>query len=210
VSNQVTGLGLGAVFTIFFITLGPLKLLGPFAQRTHTLDAGALRASALRAFTLGLIAVIVGGYVGTALAKNWHVSVPALLIATGIIFFLAALSVVMAPYSAVHAEAAPLPTDPMAAALQLTFPLIVTPYGIAALIAVFAAGREATPTQIYVLLGVVMLLNLLTMLFVRQIMRPPVLLVLQLVGAVLGILQVALAVQIVIRGLRELGVLALP
>jgi len=37
-----------------------------------------------------------------------------------------------------------------------------------------------------------------------------VLLVLQLVGAVLGILQVALAVQIVIRGLRELGVLALP
>jgi multiple antibiotic resistance protein len=98
----------------------------------------------------------------------------------------------------------------MAAALQLTFPLIVTPYGIAALIAVFAAGREATPTQIYVLLGVVMLLNLLTMLFVRQIMRPPVLLVLQLVGAVLGILQVALAVQIVIRGLRELGVLALP
>jgi multiple antibiotic resistance protein len=62
-------------------------------------------------------------------------------------------------------------------------------------------------TKIYLLLLTVMILNLLAMLFVRQIMRGPMLLVLQLLGAVLGVLQVGLAVQIIIRGLRELHVL---
>ena len=44
-----------------------------------------------------------------------------------------------------------------------------------------------------------MLVNLLAMLFVRQIMRGFVVFVLQVLGAVLGVLQVALAVHIVIQ-----------
>src|SRR5258708_4258388 len=172
--------GLGAIFTLFFITLGPLKLLGPFAQQTRTLDAGALRGIALRVFVIGLIAVIVGGYVGTALAAKWNVSVPAILIAAGIIFFLVAINVVMAPYAPEHAPPEPLPEQPMAATLKLTFPLVVTPYGIAALIAVCASADDPTRLkQIYLLLVAVMAVNLLSMLFIRQIMRGPVLLALQ-------------------------------
>jgi len=53
----------------------------------------------------------------------------------------------------------------------------------------------------------VMLLNLLAMLFARDLVREPVLLILQVLGAVLGVLQVGLAVQIIIRALRELQVL---
>jgi hypothetical protein len=49
---------------------------------------------------------------------------------------------------------------------------------------------------------------LLSMLFIRQIMRGPVLLALQVLGAVLGVLQVGLAVQIIIRALRDLQVIA--
>jgi hypothetical protein len=30
--------GYGAVFTLFFITLGPLKVLGPFVQLTRAAD----------------------------------------------------------------------------------------------------------------------------------------------------------------------------
>jgi multiple antibiotic resistance protein len=201
-------LGLGGIFTIFFITLGPLKLLGPFAQQTRTLEMSALRAIAVRVFVFGVVAVIVGGYVGTALAAKWNISVPAILIATGIIFFLVALRLVMEPYAPVHAEPEPLPAQPLLAALKLTFPLAVTPYGIAALIAVFASVRDGpTTTDIYLLLIAVMVLNLLAMLFIRQIMRGPVLLALQVLGAVLGVLQVGLAVQIIIRALRELQVL---
>jgi len=36
----------------------------------------------------------------------------------------------------------PLPSAPVAAALRLTFPLVVSPYGIAALIALLAATDD--------------------------------------------------------------------
>jgi len=202
-------IGLGEIFILFFVTLGPLKLLGPFELQTHDLDPAALRAIAVRTFGIGLVAVVVGGYLGTVLAAKWLISEPAILIATGIIFFLVAIPLVMAPYQPVHAAPPPLPREPLAASLRLTFPLVVTPYGIAALIALLSvAGDPTMIVGIYVILVVVMVLDLLAMLYIRQIMRGPVLLILQVVGAVLGVLQVALAVQIIIRGLKGLHVLA--
>ena len=50
-------------------------------------------------------------------------------------FFLVGLSLVLEQYQPVHAAPAPLPEAPMAAALRVAFPTVVTPYGIAALIA---------------------------------------------------------------------------
>ena len=48
-------IGYGEIFTLFFITLGPLKLLAPFAQQTRGLDPPALRAICLRIFVISLI-----------------------------------------------------------------------------------------------------------------------------------------------------------
>jgi multiple antibiotic resistance protein len=200
-------LGLGAIFTLFFVTLGPFKLLGPFSQQTRELTPSALRAIAVRVFFVGLAAVILGGYLGTALAAKWNVSTAALEIATGLILLLVAVRLVMAPYEPQQALG-PLPTSPMAATLRLTFPLVVTPYGIAGLIAVLDLTPDGSrAASVYVMLILVMLLNLLAMLFIREIMRGPVLLILQVLGAVLGVLQFALAIQIIIRGLRDLNVL---
>ncbi|HEY6823528.1 MAG TPA: MarC family protein [Steroidobacteraceae bacterium] len=200
-------LGLGAIFTLFFVTLGPFKLLGPFAQETEELSPAALRGIAVRAFVVGVVAVIVGGYLGTVLAAKWNVSTPAIEIATGLILLLVAIRIVMAPYDPPRSRS-PLPPSPMAATLRLTFPFVVTPYGIAGLIAVLDLAADGkTTASVYALLIVVMLLNLLAMLFVREITRGPVLLILQVLGAVLGVLQFALAIQIIIRGLRDLNVL---
>ena len=194
--------------TLFFVTLGPLKLLGPFAQRTRELDEAALRRTALRVFVVALLAVIVGGLVGRAMLARFHVSQPALLITIGIIFFLVALKLVLEQYAAEREAPAPLPAAPMAATLALTFPLVVTPYGIAAVILLIATAADRSRLlTIFVIAAVVMLVNLLAMLFVRQIMRGFVVFILQVLGAVLGVLQVALAVHIVIRGLQLLGVL---
>jgi multiple antibiotic resistance protein len=201
-------LGLGAIFTLFFVTLGPFKLLGPFAQQTQGLSSAALRGIAVRAFVVGLAAVIVGGYLGTTLAAKWNVSTAAIEIAAGLILLLVAARLVMAPYES-PPVLPPLPPSRMAATLRLTFPLVVTPYGVAGLIAVLDLTTDGkTVATVYALLVVVMLLNLLAMLFVREIMRGPVLLVLQVLGAVLGVLQFALAIQIIIRGLRDLNILS--
>ena len=199
--------GNGEIFILFFVTLGPFKLLGPFAQQTRDLAPSALRGIAVRAFVIGLAAVVVGGALGAALATKWHISVPAIEIATGLILFLVATRLVMAAYEP-QPSPQPLPAAPMAATLRLTFPLVVSPYGIAALIALLAGTDDpAMVRAIYVILVVVMALNLLAMLYVRSIMQGPTLLVLQVLGSVLSILQVALAVQIVIRGLRGLQVI---
>jgi len=201
-------LGLGAIFTLFFVTLGPFKLLGPFTQQTRELSPAALRGVAVRAFIVGLAAVIVAGYLGTALAAKWSISIPAIEIAAGLILLLVVVRVVMAPYEPPQALP-PLPASSMAAALRLTFPLVVTPYGVAAVIAVLdLAVDDKTVVSVYVMLIVVMLLNLVAMLYAREIMRGPVLLVLQVLGSVLGVLQFALAIQIIIRGLRDLNILS--
>ncbi len=197
-------LGLGALFTLFFVTLGPIKLLGPFAQQTRDLTPGALRAIALRVFAIGLIAVLAAAWLGTVLADKWMISTPALEITAGVILFLVAMRLVMQPYEGPQAPPPPLPQAPMAATLRLTFPLEVTPYGIAALIAVLDIVDARMVAGVCILLVIVMLLNLLAMLFARVIMQGPMLLVLQVLGSVLGVLQVALAVQIIIRALREL------
>ena len=46
-------IGRAEIFTIFFVTLGPLKVLGAFAQRTHGLDDATVRKIAVTAFVIG-------------------------------------------------------------------------------------------------------------------------------------------------------------
>ena len=201
-------IGFGAIFTLFFITLGPLKILGPFAQLTRETDEATMRKIAVRAFVLAVIAVVAGGFAGRALLENWGVSASAMLLSGGIIFALVGLNLVLEQYQAAHPVPPPLPGEPMVAAMRITFPTVVTPYGIAALIVVLTNSRDAERTgAILALLLAVMVLNLLAMLHARRIMGGVTIMVLQIIGAVLGVLQVALAIDMILRALRELGVL---
>lgn len=196
------------ILILLVVTLGPLKILGPFVQQTRNLDGPALRRLELRVFILSVVSVLVGAFLGSAMLVKWSISLPALLIATAIIFFLVAIQVVLAPYGE-RADVQPLPQDPWAAALKLTFPTVITPYGIAAVIALLAATDDPARMRMIVVLALfVMALNYVFMIFARKIMRGVALLVLQILGSVLGVLQVALSVQILLWALVELGVLA--
>jgi multiple antibiotic resistance protein len=198
-------LGLWTVFVLLFVTLGPIKLLGPFMQLTHNLDAERKKQIALRAFALAVVAAIVGGYVGKLLVDNWQISVASLEIAGGIIFLLVGLNLVLQQYQPAQAAPAPLPQALMAAALRVAFPIVVTPYGIAAVIALLVNSPDGARTgAIFAILIAVMALNLLAMLYAHRIMAGLMIVVLQIFGAVLGVLQVALAVQMILHGIREL------
>ena len=204
-------IGPAEIFTIFFVTLGPLKILGPFAQRTHDLDDAAMRKVAVWSFVIATIAVVVGSLLGRAVAAKWHVSLASLLIAAGIIFLLVALNQLLEQYEPPHsvAVAAPLPPSPMTAAVRLLFPIVLTPYGIAAAIVLLMASGEAQRTEVILaLLVAVMTVNLLAMLFARKILVGVTMIVLQVLGAVLGVLQAGLAIEFIIRGLQQLGVIA--
>jgi multiple antibiotic resistance protein len=202
-------LGPAEIFTLLFVMLGPLKVLGPFAHRTDGVDNLTVRRIALWAFVVATIAVIVGGFLGRTLLANWRVSSAALTLTGGLVFFLVALRQLLEQYQPPHAAAVePLPPSPLAAAGRLVFPMLLTPYGIAAVIALLASSPDSARTAMIVgFVFVVMLLNLLAMLFARRILVGPMVIVLQVLGAVLAVLQVALAVQIILMGLRSLGVL---
>jgi multiple antibiotic resistance protein len=202
-------IGLGAVFTLLFVTLGPFKILGPFTQLTREADEPTLKQIAVRAFVIALIAVVAGGFLGKTLLDGWSISVAALELGGGLIFLLVGLSLVLEQYQPAHPAPPPLPAAPMAAAMRLTFPIVVTPYGVAAVIVLLANSHDAARTGgILAILLMVMVFNLLAMLYARRIMGGgPTVIVLQIFGAVLGVLQVALAVELILRGLRDLGVL---
>ena len=101
-----------------------------------------------------------------------------------------------------------LPAAPTAAALKLLFPIVLTPFGIAAVIVLLALRGDDGRTEIIIgMVVLVMLLNLVTMLFARKIMVGATIVVLQILGGVLGILQAGLAVQIILRGLRDLKII---
>jgi multiple antibiotic resistance protein len=203
-------IGPAEIFTIFFVTLGPLKVLGPFAQRTHGLDDGTVRRIAINAFVIGTIGIVVGGLIGSSLLAKWSVSLGSLTIAAGIIFLLVALKQLLEQYEAPHAPEAPspLPPTPMAAALRMLFPIVLTPYGIATAIALLSASPDMRRTgTIIALLVAVMALNLLAMLFARKILVGLMMIVLQIIGGVLGVLQAALAIQFIVKGLQMLQVI---
>jgi multiple antibiotic resistance protein len=102
-----------------------------------------------------------------------------------------------------------LPASPTASALKLLFPMVLTPFGIAAVIVLLALSTESGRTGLIAgMVVAVMLLNLIAMLFARKILVGATIVVLQILGAVLGILQAGLAVQIILRGLRDLKILS--
>jgi multiple antibiotic resistance protein len=205
VSALSSGLEPSEILTLFIVTLGPIKILVPFAQRTKDFSAETQRAIAVRAFILATAAVVLGGLFGQSTLTKWHVPVPVLLITAGIILFAVALRQVLQQYEDAGHLADPLPASPMAAATRVVFPLVITPYGIATLIVLLAESGSATRTEtILGILVAVMCLNLLAMLFGRRILLGPVLLVLQVLGAVLAVLQVALAIHFMLIGWRAL------
>jgi len=202
--------GPAEMFTFFFVMLGPLKVFGPFAQRTRGIDDATTRRIAWWTFVVATLAAVAGGLLGSRMLIKWQVSIPALTLTAGIIFFLVALRHLLEQYEPPHAVTPEVvPPSPIAAACRLVFPIVLTPYGIAAVIALLASSGGATRTAtILLLLVVVMILNLLAMWFAKRILVGFTVMVLQILGAVLAVLQVALSVQIILTGLRSLGVLA--
>jgi len=198
----------GQIFTLLFVTLGPLKIVGPFAYLTHEADEPRTRRIAVRSFLIAMGAAVVGGFAGRALITSWSIPVTAVLLSGGIIFMLVGLNVLLEQYQPAHATPPPLPPEPMAAAMRITFPIVVTPYGIAALIVVLANSPNAERTAaILLILLAVMVLNLLAMVYSRRIMGGVTVMILQIFGAVLGVLQIALAVEMILRALQQMNII---
>jgi multiple antibiotic resistance protein len=141
---------LAKVFTFLFLTLGPLKIIGPFASMTRGYDAAFKRRLAIRGIVIATIALLAAATTGANILQQWGISIGAMQLTAGILLFLVALRPVLEQYEThqprTHAEASAdlPPSSPSALAFSpLAFPTIVTPYGIAVLIIAVTLSRAA-------------------------------------------------------------------
>lgn len=210
--SALAAIPLGKIFTYFFVMLGPIKLLGPFVKISRGMDASASRSLAIKGFVIACAAGLAAATIGQNTLASWGVSLPALLIAAGLVLLLVALQAVLAHYEERPAAAAAAPTDPVTTAptflalSPLAFPAIISPYGIAVLILLLAAAPTSQAYAIFGIFLAVMVIDLVAMFFARQILKYATG-VLQVLGAVLGVLQVALAIEMFLLAAHMLGIL---
>jgi multiple antibiotic resistance protein len=188
------------VFTFLFLMLGPFKVIGPFAKITQGADPVLIRKIAVRAILFSVSAILLAAFLGGLILSRFGIPLPILGISGGIILFLVALLNIIKMYTPLethHITAGP-PTLNMAIN-PLAFPTIVTPYGIAAVIVMLAYCPDLQSKLIFgaILFGI-MALNLIIMLITRHIFKV-LAVVLAILGTILGVVQVALGLQIIYK-----------
>jgi len=195
------------MFAFFFLMLGPIKILGPFVQMTSKGDVMFRRRLAVRAILVSCLALFFSALVGETALRRFHISVPVLAVSGGIILFLVALRTVMQQFDAEDRGLREYEPALKMAVSPLAFPTIVTPYGIAAAIICMTLTPDLlTRGAVFGALVGLMLVNLVSMLFAHQVLKYAGM-PMQILGIVLGIIQVALGLQIIVNGLRTLALL---
>jgi multiple antibiotic resistance protein len=214
-SLEATPFSVTKLFTFLFLTLGPLKVIAPFATMTRGRDTRFKRRLALRGTVYATVGVVATATIGVSALRKWGLSIGALQFVASLLLFWVALKQVLEQYAARPAPAAapePAPASPptvSALAFPLAFPTIATPYGVALLIMVLtlSSGTELVWTVLGVT-AVVLALDFLAMLIADRIMkRSAVATALAIVGMVMGVLMMALGVQAGIDSLRMMDVI---
>lgn len=198
--------GISDIIVLLLVTIGPLKSAVVYAKMTGGMNAEFKRRVAFSAVTTALIVCLVFVFFGQNLLNIFHVSLPALKIAGGIILLLFALDMVIGDHTGEGAGFAP--THEIAI-YPIAIPLMATPQGLVAITAIVAETQ--TFLQKLMIGGIVvaiMALNLGVLLSAGKLglgKNPGRSIV---ISKVMGLLLSALAVQLMISALRDLGVLA--
>ena len=192
------------IFTVFMLTLGPIKATPAFFMMTRGETPEAVRALAIRGAMAATGVSLVIALAMTSLAASWRVSVDDLRIAGGILLFLASREMI----GQLNRSPPPLAAPPRHPAITpLAIPTIVTPWGVTAILIFveLADGQsKLLPTGIGILL-LVMLLNLIGMLLARRIIAAVDIVTFQVVGWIFAVLQAGFAVDAVITSLRNVA-----
>ncbi len=196
------------ILTILFVIFNPLKVVGPFAALTRSTEQAFCKQLAWRATLFATIGVVIAGILGQRIWASWGIRDAILLLAGGIIWFLVALFMVLQPFLPALQHDHPVEEPSLTLAFKpLAFPTIVTPYGIATFIVLMATMQTIEQQGVVLgLTGAILLLNWVAMIFARPILRL-LAIPLELISWVLGVLQVAIGLDLIYIALLSLRVI---
>ncbi len=197
------------ILVLLSITIGPTKAAAAYLTMTAGATPALKRQIAIRAVMTAAIVCGVFVVFGHALLSLFHISLPALLIAGGIILFVFALNLVLGEDHAEPAGEGPRTPSLDIASYPLAVPLMASPQGLVAIVSISVSepGLGNTIT-LFVLVLLMMGINLAVLLGAEKIFARISPAVLKVVMRIFGLLLCGLAVQLVILGLQRLGVLA--
>ncbi len=198
------------MFLLLLIGMGPKIALVPFLDLTKGMDGDTQRKVARRMVQTAVTTALILGMLGWFLMRLLHFTPGAANIAGGIVLLLLALRMLVSPGKDDHHEAAS-GRDPMQMALYpLAVPYLLNPAGIAAI--VIASSEIDSLLMAVILIALILIVGALDWLIFRNMdklakhLDPSRLAVTE---AVFGVLLAALAVQLMLDGLADLGILAM-
>lgn len=196
------------LFLLLLIGMGPKIALVPFLDLTKGMDAGTQKQIANRMVRTAVVTALILAVLGWFLMRLLHFTPGAANIAGGIVLLLLALHMLVSPGKSDHQEAAS-GRDPMSMAIYpLAVPYLLNPAGIATL--VIASSDVNSIVSGVVVIGLVLLVGAFDFAVFRNMdkiakhLDPSRLAITE---AVFGVLLAALAVQLMVNGLADLGII---
>jgi len=194
------------IFTIFFMLLGPLKLIPSFARLTRGVDGRFKRDVAIRGAVIASALCAFVALAGGILLDKYNISIDALRISGGLVLLIAALQVIFQKAQSSSSGSGTPPAIQLAAS-PVAVPGIVPPAGVAAILIFMMVAREypGMTQAVAICLATMMVLDFLVMYFIDRVMKTPgLMIILTVLGSVLIFVQAALAIEMILNALKHL------
>jgi small neutral amino acid transporter SnatA (MarC family) len=196
------------LFILLLIGMGPKIALVPFLDLTKDMEGDLQRKVAQRMIRVAVTTALILAVLGWFLMRLLHFSSGAANIAGGIVLLLLALHMLVSPGKDDHHDTASGRDAMQMALYPLAVPYMLNPAGIAAI--VIASSEVNSVLMGIVLIGLILIVGVLDWVIFSNMdklakhLDPSRLAVTE---AVFGVLLSALAVQLMLDGLHELGII---
>jgi small neutral amino acid transporter SnatA (MarC family) len=199
------------VFLLLLIGIGPKIALVPFLELTDGLDAATKALVIRKMLTTAAAVAVVLLALGEVLRKLLHFSTGALAIAAGVILLVISASMVLRSDQAKADDSSSEERDPMRLAVYpLAVPYLLNPTGIVVLVILSAEARSLTNLALALgLLAAVLTLDVVVFRWAGKVSDRLDQNRMLVVEKVFGFLLAALAVQLMLNGLDDLGLIHL-
>jgi small neutral amino acid transporter SnatA (MarC family) len=199
------------VFLLLLIGIGPKIVLVPFLELSAKMDDQTKDRVVRKMLSTASITAILLMVFGGLLTKLLHFSTGALAIAGGIILLVISISMILSQGDGQTQPDSLVANDPMRLAVfPLAVPYLLNPAGIVTLVTVSAeAGSLGILAIVFGLLALVIGIDIVVFRWAKQVSAHLDASRMLVTEKVFGFLLAALAVQLVLEGLSDVGVIHL-
>ena len=201
----------GLAFTTFFATISPISVSAMFAALTVTADPKSRRKMAIRGTFIAACILMCFALLGEYLLTGLGISLAALRISGGILLLLIGIDKVFARASngasttREEQEEAEIKDD--ISVFPLATPLLAGPGTMGATILLMSDVKDSVSHQLIVVGAImaILLITLAALLSASKLQKLLGVTGMHVVGRVMGVLLAALAVQFILDGIRQSG-----